>query len=206
MFGTVLNYVTLRLLGEGANDGQGAMERGRNWILNHGGATTITSWGKMWLSVSYSPLAFLFLYHEFGFSSSVGYSVLTLVVFHDENRYLEHLNGLAIIPCPLKYGFFLICSLFTQVVTLYIYVYIPLKHLVKMIVAPFLLSLNAFITLQKGENVYIYDYIMVQEGCGATAAWSICLCLTCMERGLLVQLLPQFYLFERSSTLSHIMK
>nr|AUC63275.1 cycloartenol synthase [Kalopanax septemlobus] len=51
MFGTVLNYVTLRLLGEGANDGQGAMEKGRQWILDHGGATAITSWGKMWLSV-----------------------------------------------------------------------------------------------------------------------------------------------------------
>ncbi|GLT97442.1 hypothetical protein SLE2022_150070 [Rubroshorea leprosula] len=51
MFGSVLSYVTLRLLGEEANDGQGAMERGRNWILNHGSATAITSWGKMWLSV-----------------------------------------------------------------------------------------------------------------------------------------------------------
>nr|QUJ17883.1 cycloartenol cynthase [Bupleurum chinense] len=51
MFGTVLNYVTLRLLGEGANDGQGAMEKGRQWILDRGGATNITSWGKMWLSV-----------------------------------------------------------------------------------------------------------------------------------------------------------
>nr|ABX75046.1 cycloartenol synthase 1 [Polygala tenuifolia] len=51
MFGSVLNYVTLRLLGEGANDGEGAMERGRDWILGHGGATMITSWGKMWLSV-----------------------------------------------------------------------------------------------------------------------------------------------------------
>ncbi|KAL6985034.1 CRISPR-associated protein 1, variant 2 [Sarracenia purpurea var. burkii] len=51
MFGTTLNYVTLRLLGEGANDGQGAVERGRKWILDHGGATQITSWGKMWLSV-----------------------------------------------------------------------------------------------------------------------------------------------------------
>lgn len=51
MFGTVLNYVTLRLLGEGANDADGAMEKGRDWILNHGGATAITSWGKMWLSV-----------------------------------------------------------------------------------------------------------------------------------------------------------
>ncbi|GJR02350.1 cycloartenol synthase [Tanacetum coccineum] len=51
MFGSALNYVTLRLLGEGANDGEGAMEKGRKWILDHGGATAITSWGKFWLSV-----------------------------------------------------------------------------------------------------------------------------------------------------------
>ncbi|CAA3021839.1 cycloartenol Synthase [Olea europaea subsp. europaea] len=51
MFGSVLNYVTLRLLGEEANDGDGAMEKGQKWILDHGGATAITSWGKMWLSV-----------------------------------------------------------------------------------------------------------------------------------------------------------
>ncbi|KAK7379932.1 hypothetical protein VNO78_32189 [Psophocarpus tetragonolobus] len=51
MFGSVLSYVTLRLLGEGPNDGQGEMERARDWILGHGGATYITSWGKMWLSV-----------------------------------------------------------------------------------------------------------------------------------------------------------
>ncbi|XWS19211.1 hypothetical protein CRYUN_Cryun32bG0111600 [Craigia yunnanensis] len=51
MFGTVLNYVTLRLLGGGAEDGQGAVEKAREWILEHGSATAITSWGKMWLSV-----------------------------------------------------------------------------------------------------------------------------------------------------------
>ncbi|KAL3533223.1 hypothetical protein ACH5RR_006744 [Cinchona calisaya] len=51
MFGSVLNYITLRLLGEGPNDGDGSMENGRKWILDHGGATAITSWGKMWLSV-----------------------------------------------------------------------------------------------------------------------------------------------------------
>ncbi|KAL8495113.1 hypothetical protein ACS0TY_019326 [Phlomoides rotata] len=51
MIGSVLTYVTLRLLGEGANDGDGSMEKGRDWILEHGGATAITSWGKMWLSV-----------------------------------------------------------------------------------------------------------------------------------------------------------
>lgn len=51
MFGSVMNYVTLRLLGEEANGGEGAMEKGLKWILDHGGATAITSWGKMWLSV-----------------------------------------------------------------------------------------------------------------------------------------------------------
>lgn len=51
MFGSVLNYVALRLLGEGPNDGEGEMEKARDWILGHGGATYITSWGKMWLSV-----------------------------------------------------------------------------------------------------------------------------------------------------------
>ncbi|KAF3592646.1 hypothetical protein DY000_02022862, partial [Brassica cretica] len=51
MFMSVLNYVTLRLLGQGPDDGDGAMEKGRDWILNHGGATHITSWGKLWLSV-----------------------------------------------------------------------------------------------------------------------------------------------------------
>ncbi|XP_078181223.1 cycloartenol synthase-like isoform X1 [Carex rostrata] len=51
MFGSVLTYVTLRLLGEGANDGDGAMEKARDWIITHGSATAITSWGKMWLSV-----------------------------------------------------------------------------------------------------------------------------------------------------------
>ncbi|KAJ8471618.1 hypothetical protein OPV22_025961 [Ensete ventricosum] len=51
MFGTALTYVMLRLLGgEGSDDGFGAMEKGRNWILDHGSATAITSWGKMWLS------------------------------------------------------------------------------------------------------------------------------------------------------------
>ena len=51
MFGTVLSYVTLRLLGEGGFGVEGAMEKGRKWILDHGGAIAITSWGKMWLSV-----------------------------------------------------------------------------------------------------------------------------------------------------------
>ncbi|WVZ77930.1 hypothetical protein U9M48_025723 [Paspalum notatum var. saurae] len=51
MFGSALTYVSLRLLGEDPDSGDGAMEKGRNWILDHGGATYITSWGKFWLSV-----------------------------------------------------------------------------------------------------------------------------------------------------------
>nr|ANG59904.1 oxidosqualene cyclases 2 [Alisma plantago-aquatica subsp. orientale] len=51
MFGSALTYVTLRLLGGEADGGDGAMEKGRRWILDRGGATYITSWGKMWLSV-----------------------------------------------------------------------------------------------------------------------------------------------------------
>lgn len=58
MFGTALTYVILRLLGEGSDGGFGAMEKGRNWILDHGSATAITSWGKMWLSVSDAFLFF----------------------------------------------------------------------------------------------------------------------------------------------------
>jgi hypothetical protein len=62
MFGSVLSYVTLRLLGEGPNDGEGDMEKARDWILEHGGATHITSWGKMWLSVKILALFFMILF------------------------------------------------------------------------------------------------------------------------------------------------
>lgn len=54
MLGTTLNYVALRLIGEGPDSGGddgAAMERGRNWILQRGGATYTTSWGKFWLTV-----------------------------------------------------------------------------------------------------------------------------------------------------------
>ncbi|GFS43723.1 lanosterol synthase 1 [Actinidia rufa] len=51
MLCTALNYVTLRLLGESMGDGDGAIKKARKWILDHGGATHIPSWGKLWLSV-----------------------------------------------------------------------------------------------------------------------------------------------------------
>ncbi|CAN1259354.1 Cycloartenol synthase [Linum perenne] len=51
MFCTALVYVTLRLLGEEMDGGDGSMEKARIWIHTHGGATCIPSWGKLWLSV-----------------------------------------------------------------------------------------------------------------------------------------------------------
>ncbi|KAL2458858.1 Cycloartenol synthase [Forsythia ovata] len=52
IFGSVLSYVTLRLLGEGLEDGEDrAVARGKKWILDHGGAVGIPSWGKFWLTV-----------------------------------------------------------------------------------------------------------------------------------------------------------
>ncbi|KAI3923481.1 hypothetical protein MKW92_027041, partial [Papaver armeniacum] len=41
MFGTTLNYICMRILGLGA----------RKWIVDHGGVTSIPSWGKTWLSI-----------------------------------------------------------------------------------------------------------------------------------------------------------
>ncbi|XP_062110953.1 beta-amyrin synthase-like [Humulus lupulus] len=52
MFCTALNYICMRLLGEGPNGGQdNACEKARQWILDHGGVTYIPSWGKIWLSI-----------------------------------------------------------------------------------------------------------------------------------------------------------
>ena len=52
MIGSALSYVALRLLGEGPDDGNGAVDCGRKWILDHGGAASIPSWGKAYLLVN----------------------------------------------------------------------------------------------------------------------------------------------------------
>ncbi|WP_349431355.1 terpene cyclase/mutase family protein [Methylomarinum sp. Ch1-1] len=49
MFGTVMQYVSLRLLEVDKNHQQ--LIRAREWIKKHGGATGIPSWGKFYLSV-----------------------------------------------------------------------------------------------------------------------------------------------------------
>ena len=49
MFGTVLNYVALRLLGEPAD--KPYMKAARSFIISHGGALYAPSWAKFWLAV-----------------------------------------------------------------------------------------------------------------------------------------------------------
>ena len=66
MFGSVLNYIALRVLGEGPDDGEdNSMARARQWILDHGGAIGIPSWGKFWLTVCPS-LSFSIIHSIFG--------------------------------------------------------------------------------------------------------------------------------------------
>ncbi|KAK2981148.1 hypothetical protein RJ640_013470, partial [Escallonia rubra] len=54
MIGTALSYIALRLLGEGPSNGDGAVERGRKWILDHG--------TKMWCycRTTYMPMSYLY--------------------------------------------------------------------------------------------------------------------------------------------------
>ena len=49
MFGTVMQYVTLRILGEDLSNPD--LKRAHTWILDHGGATKIPQWGKFYLSL-----------------------------------------------------------------------------------------------------------------------------------------------------------
>ncbi|KAJ1256785.1 hypothetical protein BS78_K310900 [Paspalum vaginatum] len=49
MFGSCLNYITLRLLGEAS--AHNAVTKGRAWISCHGSAIAIPQWGKIWLSM-----------------------------------------------------------------------------------------------------------------------------------------------------------
>ncbi len=60
MFGTVMQYVSLRILGVGKDHPD--LAKAGIWIKNHGGATGIPSWGKFYLSI-------LNLYDWRGFNS-----------------------------------------------------------------------------------------------------------------------------------------
>jgi hypothetical protein len=48
MFGSCLNYITLRLLGEVDTDG---LAKGQHWILSHGTAAAVPQWSKILMSV-----------------------------------------------------------------------------------------------------------------------------------------------------------
>ncbi|CAI5507088.1 unnamed protein product, partial [Closterium sp. Naga37s-1] len=62
MFGSTLNYVSLRILGD--HPANPAMAAGREWILSHGSATASTSWGKFWLCVSAVQCrGYVFIFH-----------------------------------------------------------------------------------------------------------------------------------------------
>jgi lanosterol synthase len=60
MFGTVMQYVSLRLLGTPQEDSR--LQKAQTWIKENGGATGIPSWGKFYLSI-------LNLYSWDGFNS-----------------------------------------------------------------------------------------------------------------------------------------
>ncbi|KAF5193729.1 Lupeol synthase [Thalictrum thalictroides] len=61
MLGTVVNYVALRLLGQPSRGGIKLVEKASKWIIDHGGATMIPSWGKPYLSRFVGPITDLVL-------------------------------------------------------------------------------------------------------------------------------------------------
>uniref|UniRef100_A0A0E0BHT3 Terpene cyclase/mutase family member n=1 Tax=Oryza glumipatula TaxID=40148 RepID=A0A0E0BHT3_9ORYZ len=50
MFGSCVNYATLRLLGEVLDEHNDGLSKGRAWILSHGSATVAPQWAKIYLS------------------------------------------------------------------------------------------------------------------------------------------------------------
>uniref|UniRef100_A0A0E0MER0 Terpene cyclase/mutase family member n=1 Tax=Oryza punctata TaxID=4537 RepID=A0A0E0MER0_ORYPU len=51
MFGSCVNYATLRLLGEVLDEDNNALFKGRAWILSHGSATAAPQWAKIYFSI-----------------------------------------------------------------------------------------------------------------------------------------------------------
>lgn len=112
MFGTALSYITLRLLGEGLEDGEEmAVSKGRKWILDHGGLVAIPSWGKFWVTVWLS-------FYNLNAKLNIQFQSSHIYV---EYRYLECMNGLVAILCLQNFGFYLTSYQSIQVFLLYIY-------------------------------------------------------------------------------------
>lgn len=65
MFGTCVNYATLRILGEVLDGENVALSKGRAWILSHGSATAAPQWAKIYLSVCDKTLCFMYLKQKY---------------------------------------------------------------------------------------------------------------------------------------------
>ena len=78
MFCTTLSYITLRLLGEGVDGEDEAMDKERKWIPDRGGITCIPSWGIMWLLVR----LLLFTLLDSSMLSINRGKLINIVIFH----------------------------------------------------------------------------------------------------------------------------
>ncbi|KAE9464228.1 hypothetical protein C3L33_03879, partial [Rhododendron williamsianum] len=108
IFGSCLSYVCLRLLGQGGEEdhvkeGGGGMAavvaRGRKWILDHGGAVGIPSWGKFWLTVlgvyewegcNPMPPEFWLLPKQNVMLLSLGLHAHVIFIWKEEDLYYPH--------------------------------------------------------------------------------------------------------------------
>uniref|UniRef100_A0A0E0J0T9 Squalene cyclase N-terminal domain-containing protein n=1 Tax=Oryza nivara TaxID=4536 RepID=A0A0E0J0T9_ORYNI len=91
MFGSCVNYATLRLLGEELDGDDNALSKGRAWILTHGTATTAPQWAKIFLSVYMIGLGTIQSFLNYGcfhifypFIQFVGPITPTILAMRDE--------------------------------------------------------------------------------------------------------------------------
>jgi len=144
MFCTVLNYICMRMLGEGRDGGKDkACERARKWILDHGSAIAISSWGKTWLAVQHMIQHNSIKFHTVKLVIGCWFvSLVECVLSSKKNernlypglhfvsncliflccRYLVCMSGLDAIQCPQNFGschihlpFIQVCILFYEV-------------------------------------------------------------------------------------------
>uniref|UniRef100_A0A0E0R725 Terpene cyclase/mutase family member n=1 Tax=Oryza rufipogon TaxID=4529 RepID=A0A0E0R725_ORYRU len=91
MFGSCVNYATLRLLGEELDGDDKALSKGRAWILTHGTATAAPQWAKIFLSVYMIGLGTIQSFLNYGcflifypFIQFVGPITPTILAMRDE--------------------------------------------------------------------------------------------------------------------------
>lgn len=87
------------------------MDRARKWILDHGGATCVPSWGKMWLSV----ITLVTIRHNHLAFPNPDIPLFSRHNLYCWRRYWMCMSGVATIPCLHIYGCSLTFSLSIQV-------------------------------------------------------------------------------------------